>query len=265
MSRAFLTGLVAVALGGGLAFWALLATQDADAERAATGPRDGAPKAERAPEQPLNADELGPKALAADAESVAELVREGRADVWACASCHGEDGGGAGLVPRLAGLPAGYIAKQLHDYQSGRRVNANMQTVADALSDQEILALAHHYARMNTPSTARPALGGDLARGRVLAQEGEWSVAVPACFSCHGSSGWGVGNIFPPLAAQHPTYIMRQLAAWDEGTRANSPVRLMKGVAHNLSHADRRAVADYLASLPAPPAVTTRQSSGDRP
>lgn len=223
-------------------------------DRAAVGPRAGAESAEHAPTAPLLAVELGARARAADPAAVADLVEEGRGDVWACASCHGEDGGGAGLVPRLAGLPAGYVAKQLHDYRSGRRVNANMQTVARALDDDEILALAAYYGRLEAPSRARPTLGGDLTRGRVLANEGEWLVDVPACFSCHGSLGWGVGDIFPPLAAQHPTYTVRQIVAWSAGTRTNAPVRLMQSVAHGLTQADRNAVADYLATLPPPPA-----------
>ena len=54
----------------------------------------------------------------ANPQSVVALIEggEGAADApWACASCHGDEGQGAQNIPRLAGLPAGYLVKQLHD------------------------------------------------------------------------------------------------------------------------------------------------------
>src|SRR3546814_8394280 len=49
----------------------------------------------------------------------------------------------------------------------------------------------------------------------------------PACVSCHGDQGQGVGVAFPPLAAQQPEYLFSQLAAWKGGHRHNSPHSLM--------------------------------------
>jgi cytochrome c553 len=184
------------------------------------------------------------------------LVTEGRGEAWACASCHGAAGEGGANVPRLAGLPEGYIVKQLQDYVSGRRRNETMQTVAGALSDADRRGLARYYSALRTPSTARPELGGGLKRGEQLALYGDWSKNLPACFSCHGPSGFGVAPNFPSLAAQHPAYTASQLAAWVGGQRDNSDVQLMNEVARNLSDADRRAIADYLATLPPVPAVS---------
>jgi cytochrome c553 len=187
-------------------------------------------------------------------ERARTLAEQGRGEIWACASCHGIDGGGGGNVPRLAGLSSGYIAKQLNAYAEGVRLNDNMQYVAERLTDDEKLALARYYASMETPSEAEAELEGDLRRGRELAVNGDWNIGVPSCFSCHGSSGWGVEQAFPGLAAQHPSYTYTQLAAWVDGRRKNSPLMLMQQVAHALSDADKRAVSDYLATLPAPPA-----------
>jgi len=182
------------------------------------------------------------------------LALQGRDDVWSCASCHGTEGGGNGTVPRLAGLSAGYVAKQLNAYAVGVRINHNMQYVAEKLTKREMLALGRYYAAMESPNTADPELEGDLSRGRELAVLGDWDIGVPSCFSCHGSSGWGVEQAFPSLAAQHPSYTYTQLAAWVDGRRKNSPLGLMQQVSHALSDADKRSVADYLATLPAPPA-----------
>lgn len=194
---------------------------------------------------------------------VEALVFQGRNDgSWACASCHGAQGQGTLNVPRLAGLDESYLRKQLHDYVRGTRQNEIMQSVAGTLSEQETAALARYYSRSFVPSTSQPSLGGSIARGEQLALSGDWSRNLPSCFSCHGSSGFGVGAEFPALAAQHPAYTASQLAAWAGGTRRNSPLGLMESIAAKLSDEDRMAVADYFATLPPVP-QTLDQNKGD--
>ncbi len=211
------------------------------------------------PDESYAAEIYSVEAENVDPAAYATLAREGEGDVWSCASCHGAKGQGNGNIPRLAGLSTGYIAKQLHAYAEGVRINHNMQYVAGKLTDDEMLGLARYYAEMEAPSTAGPELGGDLDRGQELMIHGDWDINVPACYSCHGSSAWGVEQAFPSLAAQQPAYTYGQLAAWTDGRRKNSPLQLMQGIAHALSDADRRAVADYLATLPAPPAEEPTQ------
>ncbi len=54
--------------------------------------------------------------------------------------------------PRLAGLPAAYLSKQLHDLkQGGSREHPVMKGIADALGDDEIQALATTLAAMPAP------------------------------------------------------------------------------------------------------------------
>lgn len=190
------------------------------------------------------------------APEISELVFAGRGGQWSCASCHGDLGQGQENTPRLAGLPADYVRKQLDDFAAGRRINESMAVVVAGLSDEEKQALGEYYAGLRVPSNARPDLGGDLERGEQLAREGDWSLMVPSCFSCHGPSGFGVAPEFPPLAAQHAAYTASQLAAWAGGQRSNSSLDLMEHISSALSEADRRAVADYLASLPPVPAGT---------
>lgn len=187
--------------------------------------------------------------------AVTELVFAGRKDLWACASCHGDLGQGDQSTPRLAGLPADYIAKQLRAFVVKTRVNESMQIVASALSEDEMMALGQYYAALRVPSNAQPVLSGNLARGEELALRGDWTLGVPACFSCHGSSGFGVAPQFPTLAAQHAPYTALQLAAWVGGERHNDPLGLMRQISEALSTQDRRAIADYLASLPPVPAT----------
>lgn len=201
------------------------------------------------------AESYAASAAEADPKSVVTLVKgnvESADATWSCASCHGDDGQGAQNIPRLAGVSAGYLVKQLHDYKSGARINNNMHYVVSTLTDEEMAALGSYYATLKTAPSATASLGGDLERGRELALEGDWSVDLPSCFSCHGPLGWGVGDTFPAIAGQHPAYTHSQLAAWKEGGRANSPLGLMHSVAQSLSEQDMNAVSDYLATLPPP-------------
>lgn len=199
------------------------------------------------PPQPASENASAPSPEAA---ATAILASQGTANIWSCASCHGDKGEGTQTVPRLAGLAPAYLAKQLHDFSKGTRISDSMAYVAKSLSETQITELANYYGAMSSPSSAQPALKGDLARGEKLALAGDYSKNVPACFTCHGTSGIGVGAQFPGLAAQQPAYIAHQLAMWAGGARHNSPLGLMAGIGKALSDEDRRAVADYLASLP---------------
>jgi len=171
----------------------------------------------------------------------------------ACVACHGADGAGnaAAGFPRLAGLDARYLERQLLDFQRGTRNDPIMQPVAKALSDSEAAAVAAYYAAQTAPADAGgaatdPAL---IARGERLALAGLWEQTVPACVSCHGPGGQGVGAHFPALAGQHASYMATQFNAWRNGSRSNDPQALMKGVAERLPEGDIAAVSAYFASL----------------
>lgn len=105
--------------------------------------------------------------LAATAQAAVDgqkLYTQGGANpaAAACVTCHGADGMGlaAAGFPRLAGLPAAYLSKQLHDLkQGGSREHPVMKGIADALGDDEIQALATTLAAMPAPA------GGAVARG----------------------------------------------------------------------------------------------------
>jgi cytochrome c553 len=188
-----------------------------------------------------------------------------------CITCHGPDGKGmpAAGFPRLAGLPADYIGKQLRDFRSGARDNPVMKPIATALSDEEMSAVASAYAarpKVNvTPlpiSAPRPVAG----TGAWLALRGAWDRNIPECTLCHGPSGIGVGENFPPLAGQSAMYLESQLNAWrvqkvvsGKGktakitrlppTRQNDPNGLMQHIAADLTEAEIKSVAEYFESL----------------
>ena len=173
-----------------------------------------------------------------------------------CMSCHGSDGKGmpAAGLPRLAGLPAPYIEKQLHDFRTGSRANPVMREVAMGLSESDTSGVAEYYAAMARVNAVSPAAGrfsSDI--GSTLALRGAWDRNIPECTLCHGPAGVGVGASFPPLAGQSTAYIQSQLNAWRQPTsspgRRNDPNGLMGHIARSLTPTEIKAVADYFDGL----------------
>ena len=68
---------------------------------------------------------------------------------YACVTCHGARGEGNGFdAPRLAGLPAGYLQKQMEDYARGLRPHEVMRDAARFLDSHERVRVANHYAAL---------------------------------------------------------------------------------------------------------------------
>ena len=194
-------------------------------------------------------------ALAVDAAAIASAGNGNGAAP--CIACHGTDGAGqvAAGNPRLAGLDAAYLQKQLDDFASAARSNPVMQPTASALSEDERQAMATYYSKLPlptalaTPTTSMPAAD---SIGAVLAARGDWNRGVPGCVQCHGPAGSGVGAHFPPLAGQPASYIEAQLKAWQQGTRHNDPLQLMQHLSSALSAQEVQAVATWFAAQPVP-------------
>ncbi|MCU1783171.1 c-type cytochrome [Pseudomonas sp. 13B_2.1_Bac1] len=169
-----------------------------------------------------------------------------------CVACHGADGLGmaAAGFPRLAGLPAAYTRKQLEDFKHASRSHPVMQPVANALTDAEIDAVSLAVAAMPAPAPTlaqRSEMPSNPAQK--LALQGAWERQIPACVSCHGPAGSGVGDAFPPLAGQPAAYLKAQLLAWQGGSRHNDPNDLMGHIAKSLTADEVQSVAEYFAAL----------------
>jgi len=194
--------------------------------------------------------------LVAGATDAAKIVKQGNGKGAApCMACHGVDGGGMEVTgyPRLAGLDAGYLQRQLDDFANGMRANPVMQPNASALSEDERTALANYYSAMPLPARlAKPVAAKPDAAGERLATRGDWSRELPGCVQCHAPGGVGVGANFPPLAGQPAAYIEAQLRAWQQGTRHNDPLALMQHVAKQLTPQEIQAVAGWFAAQPLP-------------
>jgi cytochrome c553 len=78
---------------------------------------------------------------------------------------------------------------------------------------------------------------------------------VPACAACHSPDGAGIPKNYPRLAGQYADYVYAQLKAFQSGGRGADPGgkdvngRIMASIAHDMTDAQMKAVADYAAGL----------------
>ena len=81
----------------------------------------------------------------------------------------------------------------------------------------------------------------------MLAKTGVASLTV-ACALCHGPELKGLGPV-PGIVGRSPSYVVRQLYDFKQGTRSGVSSALMKPTVEKLTGDDLIALAAYLASL----------------
>ncbi|CAB3627245.1 c-type cytochrome [Achromobacter pestifer] len=191
----------------------------------------------------------------ADPEAGKQLAANGKpgAGVQACIACHGPAGitPTGGIFPNLAGLSREYLAKQLADFRSGTRVQPLMNTVARALTEQEIGQVAAYYGTLAGPPLHVGEFGGEAARKLDL--QGDGARALPACANCHGLRGMGEGPLLPRLAGQSKEYFTDQMNAFRNGSRQNDDVGVMRAFSQRLTDSEIEALALYYAGPPPKP------------
>lgn len=160
--------------------------------------------------------------------------------VSVCGGCHGADGNSQiENIPSLAGQPEFFVMNQLILMREGVRPVPQMLEVVKDLKDDDIVALAAHYARAKparTPEAIDPAL---VARGAALSQK-------MRCASCH-MPGFEGQEQMPRLAGQRIDYMRMALKAYRDNTRAGADTQ-MSAVVFGASDADLDALAHYSAS-----------------
>lgn len=155
-----------------------------------------------------------------------------------CASCHGRNGLPSDrTVPIIWGQQTAYLRKQLNDYRDGDRDSQIMSSIAESLSDGEISQIVTHFGDAKWPEQStfpQPAAPAALA----------------TCKACHNASltgGASPAGAAPRLAGQDSPYLNDTMTKYADGERANSSV--MSELMKDLSPADRKAMADYLAAM----------------
>ena len=171
-----------------------------------------------------------------------------------CAGCHGADGNSQlPANPKLAGQIPEYTYKQLNEFKAAEggapvRVNAVMNGMVMALSDEDMNGVAHYFAEQTLePSAAKNA--ETVAWGQKLWRAGDASKGLPACASCHGPAGEGLPSQYPRLSGQFAEYTAAQLKMFRAGERANDPAKMMRMIALKMTDQEIEAVSDYIAGL----------------
>ena len=185
------------------------------------------------------------------AQEVVGNAAAGQGKVALCIGCHGIEGYRASFpevhqVPMISGQGAKYLATALNEYKTGARKHPTMRAIADSLSEQDMADVAAYYAASGAGQAA-PARQPGAASARVteLLQKGN-------CVSCHGEGFTKpIDPSYPKVAGQHADYLYTALKSYRIEGNANvgrsNPV--MGAVAKQFSHAELKALADYVGSL----------------
>lgn len=165
-----------------------------------------------------------------------------------CTGCHNEDGNSTTPeFPKLAGLDAVYITKQIKDFKNDKRVSEIMGPMANQIPDKDIPFLASYFSKKkrNTETITDPKVA---AQGQQIFDDGIISSAVPACSGCHGEKGEGTDK-FPRLAGQHSVYLITQMNNFKNAVRNNDARKVMRAITLRMTEQDMKAVAEYITSL----------------
>ena len=200
----------------------------------------------------------------ADVNNGKKIFFEGKGDVPACSSCHGQKGLGNDAMgtPRLAQQGFTYIVKQLEDFAADKRQDTTMFVMnanAKGLSDQDkrdVAAFLYHWEDAEPePSNLEEVkeLGKTVGKpylGMAIVKYGKPERDVPACRACHQYNGRGSFPVYPQLAQQRYVYLVNQLKKWRDGSRANDPLSQMQKVAQQMTDDDIYNVASFLTGAP---------------
>lgn len=174
-----------------------------------------------------------------------------KSDAGRCQECHGADGNSNDeRIPNHAGQLAGYLIKQLSDFQSGERQHETMTIMAEDLSEIDKADIAAYFASQKVMQGEEGGSESPLAKN--LFVNGDQSRGIPACLNCHGENGKGriVGAVvYPVIGGQRRVYLRTQLVNWKLGDRKNSPAGVMNQIAKSLSDDEINTLADYISGL----------------
>ena len=157
-----------------------------------------------------------------------------------CSTCHGEDGNSKmEKTPSLAGQPVFFLLNQLVLLREGVRQVEVMAPFVKDLKDEEIEAIAQHFAKL-------PAKASDERVDPELAKRGEALAARMRCASCHLPSLAGQEQM-PRVAKQRIDYLIASMQAFRDNKRTGADTAMSASI-FGATDADLTALAHYAAS-----------------
>jgi len=184
--------------------------------------------------------------------AMAQDAKAGEKKAAMCIGCHGIPAYQASFpeihkVPMISGQGAKYIVAALSAYKKGERKHPTMKAIAASLSDQDMADLGAFYegsgGGAGDGAGAAPAPSAAVAE---LLKKGN-------CASCHGENfAKPIDPSYPKLAGQHADYLYVALKAYqtEKNPQVGRSNAIMAGMAKPFSHAELKAIAGYLATLP---------------
>jgi cytochrome c oxidase subunit 2 len=124
-------------------------------------------------------------------------------------------------APKLAGLPAWYVGRQVRHFKTGIRggapgddIGKQMSAIAQSLDAATLGDVAAYVATLpDVPTTTT--VHGDARAG---------AGSYTTCAYCHGARGQGSWSTnAPPLAGRSDWYLARQLQQFRDGHRGRHP------------------------------------------
>ena len=181
-------------------------------------------------------------------------AKAGKTKSELCHGCHGADGMSVDptTFPNLAGQYAGYIFKQVQDFQLGNRQDDTMSAMAGMVTSKEDLKDIAVYFQSLKKMKGKVTNSTLANQGKKLFLDGNVKTGVYGCVNCHGKDGKGKSptvSLFPVIGGQQKAYLVKQLNDLKSGKRQNDPAGMMAAIAKKLSDKEINALAEYLAGL----------------
>ena len=164
------------------------------------------------------------------------------ARIASCEACHGPGGNSVTpLIPSIAQQPQLYLENQLVFFREGLRNSPVMEQVLKDVKDEEVSALAKHFAsqKARVPAGAPPD-ASRMLRGAAISR-------THHCGQCHLPNLEGRAQM-PRLAGQREDYLMHAMVGYRDGKRTGADTTMTE-VLQGMSDADLAALAYYMARL----------------
>jgi len=156
-----------------------------------------------------------------------------------CNGCHGANGvSETANIPSIAGQSESYLKKILLDWKNGVRHSETMESLIKEYSEEQIVALATHYAKKPWTPVVQKLDANLVKRGEDAARR---------CAGCHGDKGVSNDSETPNLNGQWAEYLEADMLKFLEGGMTAANPKMLKAL-KKLSAEEIKAAAAFYAS-----------------